>query len=338
MKPRHNEVSMTQHAHACDGFDKVVHVAHAEWHGIRHATAACPGGKILISADQPITDQDVGFIAKIISENDYKKIVFQGYSYNADSLLVQLKARFLGDISTYAVTHVNSVQFENNFEMDMLAMIRKRLSLGSLDFYGSVKPDFDSVVNDCWDKTIINFPPNLPPGIRTCEYTDGLVHIPLDVSWRKNLHTNIVAAIVADSVTEVRASNFPLGLESVVPLSKLRLTGYLRGQYLYSQMADASVVACATLAECQPMTQLEALAVGTPCITGPLGLKELAGDPLTQLCEINVLDNPRILANTIEEVIQFRNDNPRKTLDLIESRLSALIALAESRYREFLGV
>lgn len=338
MRPRHNEGAMTQHAHECEGFEEVLHVAHAEWHGIRQATAACPGGKILISADEPITNEDVDFISQIISVNGYRKIVFQGYSYNADTLLVQLKARFLGGISTYVVTHVNSVQFESNFEMDMLAMIRKRLSLGTLDFYGSVKPGFSAVMSDCWVKTIVNFPPNLPAEIRTVQYTNGLAYIPLDVSWRKNLHTNIIAASVAENVTEVRTSNFPFGLESVLPLSKLRVIGFLRGQYLYSQMADANVVLCATLAECQPMTQLEALAVGTPCITGPLGLEELAENPLTQLCEISVLDNPRTLANKIEKVIRFRNENPRETLDLIESRLSGLIGLAESRYREFLNV
>ena len=338
MKPTYNDSSMRIYSHPCDGFDHVLHIAHREWHGIRQATAACPGSKLLISADDPLTEEDLDYIADLISGHDYKIIVFQGFSPNADHLLVQLKARLLNDISCYVITHVNATQFENYFEMAQLAIINKRLLMGTLDGLGSVKPDFKSVVGQCWEKTIFNFPPNFPASLRNLKYTDGLVHVPLDASWRKNLHTNIISALNSGNVKEVRTSNFPFGLESVLPLGKLRVTGYLRGESLYSQMADANIVLCATLAECQPMTQLESLAVGTPCLTGPLGLIELADDPLTQLCEVNVLDNPRLVANNIDNVIQFRNDDPGAMLRLIEARLSKLASLAESRYREFLGI
>ncbi|MEQ9447879.1 MAG: hypothetical protein RLN70_03120, partial [Rhodospirillaceae bacterium] len=59
MQPVFNNLEVTQNMHRIDGFDTLLHVAHHEWHGIRSATAAMPGQKLLISADVHLSHEMV---------------------------------------------------------------------------------------------------------------------------------------------------------------------------------------------------------------------------------------------------------------------------------------
>jgi hypothetical protein len=133
------------------------------------------------------------------------------------------------------------------------------------------------------------------------------VFIPVENTWRKNLYTNVLAACGSANVDIVYAVNHPSGLQEIADLRKLQLTGYLRGMNLYSFMGTIGCVLNATLAECQPMTQLEAMAMGTPCITGPLRLPEMDRHPLTQLTEAKVLDSPAEIQSTLDNVLRERH-------------------------------
>lgn len=133
-------------------------------------------------------------------------------------------------------------------------------------------------------------------------------------------------------------TNYPNGLESIADLRRLRLVGYLRGAKLLSRMAECWAVAMATLAECQPMTQLEAFAVGTPAVTGPLELAEFAGDELVALCEVDRLDSPPHIAAALGRLMDFRSADPSGCREMIRDHLCRRHALATERYAEFLDL
>ena len=336
VKPVFNNLQSTRYMHRVPEFGRVLHVAHHEWHGIRNATSYCPGHKLLIAADHPLDPMDLESIDHWIDQHNIERVVFQGYSENADLLALHLKAKFGSGLRCYAIAHVNTAQFGNSFEIDMQARLLMRLNLGVLSGIASVKPNFGIVFEDYWTSLILNFAPNVPPGgyIHSTNTVD--VYAPLDVGWRKNMYTNIIAALIAENIDLVKSANYPRGLESLVSLERFRLTGYLNRKELLSEMANSTVVLLATLAECQPMTQLEAFSVGTPAVTGPLFLEEFADDPIIRLCTTDKLDDPALLAKDLERIVDLRQRDPVEMRGQIADHLQRRHQLATERYASFL--
>lgn len=333
--PVFNSLPMTRFSHMAAGFEKVLHVAHHEWHGIRQASAYSPGQKLLISAHEAITQEDKETITQNIVRMGIERVCFQGYSEQMDSLLLHLHSVLGPSVKFFMISHVTTAQFDNHFEMKVIARLLSRLKFGLLNGIASVKPGFAEAIDGIWGKTIINYAPRMPmvKGLRSPRVE---VYAPLDVGWRKNLFTNIIASSLARNVDVVKTANFPNGLEDVHDLSKLRLVGYLRGRDLFDEMARSSLTLIATLAECQPMTQLESFAVGTPALTGPLEVQEFADDPLMQLCTTTRLDNPALLARDIERIVDTLKSDPDGMLEMIDAHLVRRHAVATQNYAEFL--
>jgi glycosyltransferase involved in cell wall biosynthesis len=335
VRPVFDSLAMTRLAHKADGFDKVLHVAHHEWHGIRQATAYSPGHKLLISAHEALSETDRRAIAEQVAQMGIERVCFQGYSENADGLLLHLRAVLGPNVKFFMISHVTTAQFDNQFEMVVISRLLNRLRFGVIDGLASVKPGFAQWIESFSHRTIINYAPNVPMA-RGQRSSRTEVYAPLDVGWRKNLFTNLIAASIASNVDVVKTANFPNGLESVHDLGKLRLVGYLRGRDLFDEMARSSLTLIATLAECQPMTQLESFAVGTPALTGPLEVAEFVGDPLVELCTTSRLDNPGLLARDIERIVNVLKADPNAMYDMIGEHLARRHALASRNYAEFL--
>lgn len=335
VRPVFDGLAMIRSSHEAAGFEKVLHVAHHEWHGIRQASAYSPGHKLLISAHEAVSDEDKKAIAETIARMGIERICFQGYSENMDGLLLYLRSVLGPTVRYYMVSHVTTAQFDHHFEMIVISRLLNRLRFGVLDGIASVKPGFHRAIEGFWPGTILNYAPKIPmvPGRRSPR---AEVYAPLDVGWRKNLFTNIMAGSLARNVDVVKTANFPNGLESIHDLRKLRLVGYLRGRDLLDEMARSSLTLIATLAECQPMTQLESFAVGTPALTGPLEVDEFAGDPLVALCTTGHLDNPALLAKDIEKIVDVLQGDPDGMLQMIAQHLDRRHAVATRNYADFL--
>lgn len=333
--PVFDSLTMTRLSHPAEGFDRVLHVSHHEWHGIRQATAYSPGHKLLISAQEGLTDAQKRGVAERIAQLGIDRVCFQGYSDNADALLLHLHSVLGPAVKFYVVSHVTTAQFDHHFEMLVISRLLNRLRYGILDGIASVKPGFWRAIDGLWPGTIINYAPNIAM-VKGQRSSRTEAYAPLDVGWRKNLFTNIIGASLASNVEIVKTANFPNGLENIHDLSKLRLVGYLRGRDLLDEMARSSLTLIATLAECQPMTQLESFAVGTPALTGPLEVEEFADDPLIKLCTTTRLDNPALLARDIENIVSVLQADPEAMYGMISEHLVRRHARATQNYADFL--
>ncbi len=343
-----NDRNMTRFMHLDSRFDRILHIAHREWHGIRQCTAYCPGQKLLIPAEAALEPERQpgdhgGHLARAhigdeIERRGITHVVFQGYSDNAERVLVYLRARFGPELRCFAVNHVTTAQFDNYFEMRMLDRLLARRRMGLLDGIASVKPDFAAVFPDMWDGLILNYAPRLDAPVVATAGDGSDLYVPLAADWRKNMFTNILAGQLAGNVDRVKVANIPYGLDNLVPLDKLRYVGFLRDEALFAEMAASAAVLLATLAECQPMTQLEAMAVGTPSLTGPQRLADFADEELTGLTTTTNLDSPPLLARDIERLIEARRGDPGGMAGMIEAHLARRHALAGQRYGEFLGL
>lgn len=329
----------TRFAHSHPELSSVLHVVHAEWHGIRSATASLPGHKLTIPHDRKLDAEELRHFYGLIFQHSIQKICFQGFSDCAEALALDAKRNLSDSVRLYAVTHVTSAQFEHNFELQMQVRLKHLRAIGVIAGLGSVKPNFASVVDTYWPRTLVNAHPNFQGRVRDgMPFSAKTVFIPVENTWRKNLHTNILAACGSDRVHSILTVNWPTGLEAIADLSRVRHVGYKRGTELYGLMASASLVLSVTLAECQPMTALEALAVGTPCLTGPLGLVEFESDPLTELIETPILDNPASIRKSMDRLIELRSSQPVDLAQMIDEHLARRLAACFQSYGEFLEI
>lgn len=339
-----NARRMQKFAHSDEHFNSVLHVAHSEWHGIRQCTAYLPGQKMLIPADRELTSHDENGqdllhpIAKEIERREISHVIFHGYSENADRLLLYIKARLGTGIRCYAVNHVTTAQFDNAFEMSMISLLLTRKKFGQLEKIASVKQNFAETFEDFWPETILNYAPKIPANAfdKSNKYND--IFSPLDNGWRKNSFSNYIAAHKVKNADRLLVANYPSGLDRIMDLQRLVLVGYLRGNELFSQMSNSKMLLMATFAECQPMTQLEAFAVGTPALTGPLRLKGFEHDTLTKLCTTTNLDDPYLLAKDAQRLFDACLIDAEGTREMIADHLVYRHNLAGERYKEFLEI
>lgn len=340
--PTFNGRRTTQFMHSDPAFDTTLHVAHAEWHGIRQCVSYAPGQKLLIPAESPFGENDAekeGILAALIREVERMNIthvIFQGYSDNADLLLLRLKANFGPDLRCFAINHVTTAQFENFFEMSMITRMLIRKRYGHLDGIASVKQNFGLAFEEFWPKVILNYAPNLPEDAFPGKEGARDIYVPLDPSWRKNMFTNYLAALRVHGADRVNVANFPFGLDGIASLQRLILVGYLRGRELLAQMASSAMLITTTFAECQPMTQLEAMAVGRPALTGPLRLQDFKDDPLMALSTTTNLDDPVLLSRDAQRLFDAATGDPVGMREMIAAHLKRRHELARTAYAEFL--
>lgn len=326
-------------SHSDEALSRALHVFDRQWHGIRSATACLPGGKLGITHTAELTGEDYRHIEGLIYRHRFEAVCFQGYSDAADRLVEILNRNFGQELRIYAVTHVTTSQFEHTFEMAMLRKIYDRLRQGYLRRVGSVKPNFHLFHPGTWPECIINIPPDISRLVIPLPARDpGTVFIPVENTWRKNLYTQVIAAHESKLVNHVLMVNWPSKLDQLMRLPKNQVVGFKQLDGLLATMAISSLVLNGSFSECQPMTQLEAVAVGRPTITGPLRLPVFSDHPLSRLCEITELDDPGLFRRRIDAILQEWRNNGRGMSEMIAdfSRLRTAAGLA--RYKEFLEI
>lgn len=322
-------------AHAEPAMDGVLHIFDKHWHGIRSATACLPGLKLGISHKKSLDGGELRHIEGLLFKWGIHTICYQGYSDIADHMVDIIYSTFGDAIRQFCVTHVTSTQFDNHFEMQMLAKMTNRLRQNKLQKLGSVKPGFSSVCSPFWGGVIINIPPRIKPSGSSLRSPETVL-IPLENTWRKNLYTNVLAADAVAEISRVLLVNQPSGLEQVAQSLKWRLIGFQTPASLLGYMASAALVMNVTLAECQPMSQLEALAVGTPCLTGPLGLPSFSDHPLGRLTEAPIVDNPKEIAAKVKEIMTLWRADPRGLAEMISDYANKRLTAGIASYHEFL--
>ncbi|MCJ9430764.1 glycosyltransferase [Kordiimonas marina] len=321
------------------GLSDVLHVCRADWHGILSATMALPGHKLLLAPEgaEPAVQDEAApdALCQDLEDLGIRAVCFQGFSQQADSLARALRRQFGASLPMAAVSHVTTTQFQAPFEIRMQAALRKAQADGVLTRLGSVKPGFSMVMPEVWHETLINFCPVMPMPAPPPS-TTGDVLVPVENHWRKGLYTNLIAALRTPEVQRIHSINTPTHLDLLGDLGRVHVTGFLDRPALYALMARVDMVMNVSLAECQPMTQLEAFALGRPCLTGPLGLSEFADDEIIERCTVSLVDTPTEAGQKLSELMSLWARDGAYVQALISDHMTRRHALAEQRYMEFL--
>jgi hypothetical protein len=332
-----NAGSDTERAHSHPELDRVMHVFDAYWHGIRSATGCLPGHKVAISHKRKPDAEALQHLFAYIAHHRVSQIVFQGMSDHGLELAKLIKREFCDAVDLYVVTHVSSAQFENHYEMAMIKAMVDGCEAGLFRRLGAVKPRFHGVVPEFWPKTIVNMAPRLEgplPMLREI----GAVLLPVENNWRKNLYTNALAALHCDAVKSLYVVNWPNGLDHLHDLKKVKWIGFMRPGQMVARAASCSAILHSSLIECQPMTMLEGLAVGTPCVSGKLGVHpEIDAHPLTRLCEVEFTDDVGALQAVLHELMAFWNRDATGLREMIADQVALRKKVCIASYQEFLS-
>jgi SAM-dependent methyltransferase len=315
-------------------FPRVVHIFHQEWHGLRAAAGYLPGHKLAIKSDPPLTAAECQqAIGKCLDQN-ISTVVFHGFSSNSQEL-AQIMRRVLGrGLHIVTVLQSTTAQFRHRFEIEVIERLLRLKRVGVIDAIASTKPGMHLLSDQIFPMTLLNLPPSHSQrsqagGIK------GSVLIPVPNDWRKNFYTNLYAATSTPQLKTVYVSAEFARAEFERGRKIISLSNPSRHE-LFRYMRESDVVLNVTLSECQPMAALESLALGVPCLTGPLGLGDLDRHPYQQLVQICNVDSLASVRERIDNVLYLQENSAENLRQMMDDYDRKLRQEALRRYKEFL--
>jgi glycosyltransferase involved in cell wall biosynthesis len=160
------------------------------------------------------------------------------------------------------------------------------------------------------------------------------VLLPIKDVWTKNFYTNLFAACSAPSVREVLITTKFLRSPRM-PLKRpvLELPSSSRHD-MWNAYAAADVVLNASLTECHPMTSLESIAMGVPCVTGPVVLPPLEEHPYLTISRVYAVDTVSCVQDVLETMMAELERDPKGLGELVKDYKQQLLDEALRRHAE----
>lgn len=326
----------TTYANEDGHFDRVCHIFHHDWMGIRSAVGALPGQKLSIPSNKSVPVQEIEAIMRRLAELKIEKIVLHGIS---DGMYVLSRAfAKKGFDEQYLVWHGTTTQWVWEDERRYAQMAIKMARDGRVKRFSAIRRGLGPIVGERnFAPQLVNMPPRVNLGLVSRRGRRAGQFTALAPSWndlRKNLTTNVLAAQTVTSVDTI----YVIAKDFQLPRwlsTKVKKVGYRDHASMLELMATMDLVLNVTTIDCHPMVDLEALAVGTPSVRGPLFLDGLEDHPYVSLTSV---DNPM----SVEDVAYCI----RNVLERDESELRGLMTdyterlrdLSMKRYREFLEI
>lgn len=315
------------------GHERVCHVMHQEWFGMRAACGSLPGHKLAISSLLSPKQSDIHEASVRMRALNISRVVVHGFSPRMELWIRGLAAAGFAQI--YIVWHGAPVMWVHHDERQLLESALKLIKRGLVRRIHGMRPGTHPVFGQAaWVPQIYNMPPHYRPReLRRERRREGAVAFA--PSWNlihKNLYTNVSAAIMTPGIGEVwtLADELPLPFESGKPVKHLPKLDQVQ---MLETMELADLVTNASIIDCHPMVELEALAAGTPAVRGRLGLDALEDHPYVALTQVN---DPLSIAE-VSATMQRILDVPGAELDgMLKSYADSMIALSFARYSEML--
>jgi hypothetical protein len=323
----------TVFSHNNAAFGKVLHIFNAEYYGIRAAAGNLPGGKLAVSVEKKFLPHTLSQIVDQINLHGYEQFVLHGYSKTMDDVAKHIHRVFGRQI--YGVWHGNFAQLVYQGEREAFEQWRRLLQEGIVARAHILKQNASDFLECGFTPLLLNLPPRwmgtrIAPAFSNRQGVTAFLPGWIDV--RKNWHANMLAAERSDVVHRLfyYADANPV-FDSTGKAKRIKFDPITH----MDVMSSVDLVLNATLIDCHPMVDLEALACHTPTITSKLFLGDLDLHPYAQLTNIdNVLDTKEI-ADRIAVVSTVQSD---ELVGMMDDYSDNLIETSFSRYGEFLNL
>lgn len=323
----------TRFAQRGEGHERVCHMLHQEWFGIRAAAGALPGHKLAVSASDRPSVHDIEAVARRFEAERIDRVVVHGFSNAMAAWIKGLSAAGFSHI--YLVWHGAPVMWVHNDERRFFSLALELAKKGYIRRIQGMRGGTHAAIGEIgWPSQIYNMPPRFDAGVprHARRHAQAIAFSP---SWNlvhKNLSTNVAAAVACPAVENiwVMASDFqlPYGTEK-----KIEVIPKLDQAQMMETMSLCDIVLNASVVDCHPMVELEALAVGTPSVRGRLGLDALEDHEYVRLTEVRDALNVSDIKTTISRILAV----PDAEIEGMMGSYSAqLIELSNARYAEFM--
>ncbi|MDF4024860.1 methyltransferase domain-containing protein [Luteibacter sp. PPL201] len=328
-----NAARDTEWAHADVRFDRVCHVFHQEWFGMRAAAGALPGRKLAVTAHHVLTPKDISDIADTLRQLKVDRLVVHGFSAPMEAFVRAIRAS--GFDHLYLVWHGAAAMWvfegERKLAEQAMSLVRK----GIFRRMQGMRRGMDEVIGSrAYAPQLLNLAPNVPASPMQAPRAREK-RIVLSPSWNllhKNLVTNLLAAQFNDRVGEFWTMANDMSLDRRLA-SKLRVLGARTGRAMLDTMRSVDLVSNVSIVDCHPMVDQEALAMGVPCLRGPLFLDALEDHPYVTATEVK---NPLSVHDVSAAMNRVFDIGTGEMQDMIVDYARGIRKVSLDRYTEFL--
>lgn len=326
-----NPADDTTWAASMPGCERVLHVVLAPAGGVRSAAAYAPGHKLVVDSDKALSPLAEKQICSAVAPLNPEVVVCHSFSPALASLARSLTAE---GFRCVGVWHGATSQFYYGPERDAFqAMVTARRE-GVLRKMFAVKPGLHLASSAIEPEPFINFIPRLTPHPRGLGMK-GAALVPAPINWAKNFHSNVLAAAADERlnsiwVTTECADHFEPRISRRIKLS----VAPNRAEF-FALLAKVDVVMNASLSECQPMTALEAMAHGVPCIYPATGLKTFDAHPYAHVVSCSGSESLERIAEVLTRVLDLSSSG--ELAPLLQDFATAWQRASESRLREVIS-
>lgn len=329
-----NSATDTRYAHSIPGFEKVLHIFHQEWFGVRAAAGSLPGLKLAIPANRPLGETHYKELIETLRSDQPHRIVFHAMSENMACLVRLLANAGLQD-RLYVVLHGAPALWSGANERRIIFAALELARSGLIKRIHVMKAGFELPIGCLFRPMLFNLSPNIglrPAAMVPTERREGIAFLPGWALPHKNVWTNAVGAALSGRIAEIWAYAQELVLPPSAP-PKLRTVPFHNRNQTFQLTALACVTLNVSLVDCHPMVNVESQALGTPCIRGPLFLDALEDHPYVRSTSIS---DPTSVREIRERIDQLLDIEETERVDLVRDyqRQSDLISV--ERYNDFL--
>jgi hypothetical protein len=282
-------------------FSQVLSVFTQEWVGIRAASGSLPGKKLAVSKDMVWSSAELRRVCDLIDRNNITCILAQGASFATLDLLAALRAE-LPSLKIVGVWHGTLAAWAYDEERRLANRFLELASVGVFDRVSLMRRGMHGL----HPKATPYLVPNMPPMVnirRLGPPRSGQKLTCLFGSWNnhwKNMYANVVAAALSERVGKVLCYA-PVELPAHLS-AKIERVSYDTREAHFRKLSLCDLVLNATVVDCHPMVELEALAVGTPTLRGELDLDFGHDHPFCRLMTVSSVHDPIALRDQIDRI------------------------------------
>jgi hypothetical protein len=328
----------TFYAHDDTRFSSVLHVFHLEpgWNGHRSTAGYLPGHKLGITERRVLDGPALDYIFHNCKRDQVGTVVFHGFSGVIKDLMKKMRQELDKDLCICEVWQGSSAQLsEDGIRENFLEAIslRKR---GIINKLLSTKHGLYHISRELYPVTMYNIPPSVKDELPALDerHNTRAVMIPLPLHLRKNFYTNLYAAMMMDDIDKIYTTRFEAHNGGDFPCEIVYLgdSRLIDRKTIFDYFLKVDAVMNGSLSECQPLIFCESLAFGTPCLTGPLRYGELDNHPYRKLTEISRVDSIHDVRDSLQNLLQIRQNSPAELSEMIMDYRNKLRSLAIDNY------
>ena len=296
---------------------RTIGICHPDWRGIRAATYALSDEVVEISEIR--SEAHLAEFASFLAAVGPAVIAVHGIIPGASSLFPELRSR-LPRARLLLAYHGSPSQENFPGETELLDEMIQLARDGQIDALGFLKQGMAESVRLRGVRTyqLYNKVTPLPiPPARPAQRSSGpAIGLFVPPVMHKNFYTQLLGALAIPS-SKVHVLQPPVGSLFAREMDRLVVHGLQPHREFLSLLGTMDVNLYVTLSECYPMTVLESLQLGVPCVTSDTS-PIFDDDPeLRELLVVRKFSDPDSITRQIERALGARPEIARRGRELL---------------------